>query len=158
MKRPFLLLAACLAATGCVEYARVDRGSVQPQEELRVRVTDEAAVRLASHFGRITDEVTATVATQGADSMAVTVWLGRDYPGTRFENVRQTVMLSNDDVTDLLRRRISVWRSAAAALGVVAVAAVMINSISLLEDPNGPDDGGPITPPSIIFRMMLPVH
>lgn len=150
------LLAASLVGSGCVEYARVDPATAQPQEDLRVRVTDDAAVRLARHFGRITDEVTATVQPQGTDSLALTVWLGRDYPGTRFENVRQTVVLDNDEVTAVLRRRLSVWRSVAAAAGVVAVAAVMVDRIFLLENPNGPDGGGPITPPAILLRLMIP--
>jgi hypothetical protein len=148
-----LLLGGALGSTACVEYVPVELGAVPPGEEVRVRVRDDAAVRLGRHFGQIREELSASVEPQGPDSVSVIVWLGKDYPGTAFENVRETVVVGRDDVTELRIRRVSVWRTAVASAGAVAAFALLVHRLVQGESPNRqPDDGG-FPPPA--FRSPL---
>jgi hypothetical protein len=156
LKTPGLALGLGLLSS-CVQYQAVEIGALPPAQEVRVHVTDEGALRLARHLGRITDDVTASVAPQN-DSIALTVWLGKDYPGTQFENVRETILLPQDEVTSVRVRKLSTWRTAALSIGVLAGALVLADQISQIGDPNrqGDDDNPPppagITLLRILFR------
>lgn len=130
-----------------MQYVPIELGAVRPQDEVRVRFTDETAVRLASEFGRITPQLEANLTPQGADSVEVSVWIGRDYVGTPFENARRTVAIARSDVVELRRKRLSVWRSALVGAGAVAVFAVIIDRVFFQEDPNPLPNGGGINPP-----------
>ena len=153
-----VLLGACFWSTGCVTYINVDLDSVPPGEEVRVRLTDEGAVRASRHLGRIRTQLDAGVAPQTPDSIAVIVWLGKNYPGTQFENVRETIVLPRHEVSDLHLRRLSVGRTAAAFAGAAAVFAVLVDQIFLQEDPNRPpDDPDDNPPPGGITILRIPI-
>lgn len=57
-----LVLAGGVVLGGCAQYTPIEVAAVPPTQEVRVRVTDEGALRLARRLGRITDDVTAIVA------------------------------------------------------------------------------------------------
>jgi len=78
--------------------------------------------------------------------MAVIVWLGKNYPGTDFENVRETVVLPRDEVAYLHLRRLSTPRTIVALAGAAAVFALLVDQIFLQESPNRPP-GSEIEPP-----------
>jgi len=141
---------------GCVEYTPIELAAVPPGQEVRVRVTDEGALRLARHLGRLTDEVNAGVAPHQSDSVAVTIWLGKDYRGTGFENVRETIVLPRTDVTSLSLRKLSKWRTVALSAAALVGTLVLANQISQIGDPNRPDDDGNPPPPSdVTFARIL---
>lgn len=142
------LLVALLACAGCVHYAPVELASVPPNEEVRVSVTDEGAVRLARHLGRITEDVTASVAPRGGDSISVTIWLGKNYPGTQFESVHETIVLPRHEVAALRFRKLSVWRTAAVSAAVLVGFALLTDRIFQIGDPNPPRDDEVPPPPS----------
>lgn len=148
-----LLLAASSGPWACVQYTPVELSAVAPLEEVRVQLTDEGAVNLARHLGRIREEVPARVEPHGSDSLALTIWLGKHYPGTQFENVRETFVLGLGDVTALRRRTLSKSRTALASVGAIAVMAVLADQIVQIGDPNRPPDDGTHPPPG--FRLML---
>lgn len=145
---------SCLAAAGCVEYVPVEVGSIPPDEELRVSVRDETAVRMARHFGQLRSELTASVEPRGPDSLAIIVWLGKDYPGTPFEDVRETVTVGRDEVVELRRRQLSVWRTAVASAAAVVAVGLVADQVIQQGDPNPPPDDGPPPPPTT-FRLRL---
>lgn len=147
------LVVAAFGMAGCVQYTPVELGAVPPNEEVRVRVTDEGAIRLARHLGRITEDVTASVAPRPGDSIAVTVWLGRNYPGTQFENVRETVVLPRGEVAALRLRKLSTWRTAALSAGALVATLVLANEIFQIGDPNRPPDDGDDPPPSAVVPL-----
>lgn len=128
-------------------------GSIPPDEEVRVRVRNETAIRLARHFGQIRDELTASVESRGPDSLAIIVWIGKDYPGTPFEDVRETVVVGRDEVVELRRRQLSAWRTAVASAGAVAALALIADQVVQQGDPNPPPDDGPDPPPTFRFRL-----
>lgn len=148
------LLVVAFSATGCVKYIPVELEAVPPEEEVRVRLTDEGAVRAARHFGRIRSELYASVAPYTPDSTAVTVWLGKDYPGTQFENVRETVILPRHEVADLHLRRLSVPRTVATCAGAGVVFAVLVHQIFFQGDPNAPSSGEDENPPPAILTLV----
>jgi hypothetical protein len=132
---------------GCVEYVPVEIGALRADEEVRVAFDEETSIRLSRSFGRITQELEGNVSPRGQDSLSVSIWIGRDYRGTAFENVRQTVSVSRAGVTDMRRREISVWRTALASAGAVAGFAFMINRVFFQENPNPPPGTGEDPPP-----------
>ena len=142
-----LLLGTAFSITACVTYVPVALDDVPTGEEVRVRFTDQGAVSAARHLGRIRTEVDAGVAPSSPDSMAVTVWLGKNYPGTQFENVRETMILPRYEVRDLHLRRLSIPRTVGALVGAAAVFAVLTDQIFFQEDPNGPPGGDDENPP-----------
>ncbi len=142
-----VLVPASYLLAGCVYYAPVGLAGVRPEEELRVRLTNPAAVRVAPSFGRIRGELSGAVEARGGDSLQVSVWLGKDYQGTPFENAHQVVILSRDEVTELSRREVSMWRTAVVAVGAAAAFSVLVDRLVFWGNPNPTDEDGTTTPP-----------
>lgn len=150
------LAAASVSSTGCVKYIPVELGAAPPEEEVRVRLSNEGAIRAARHLGRITPELDAAVEPHSPDSIAVIVWLGKNYPGTLFADVRETIILPRHEVNDLHLRRLSVPRTIAAFAGAAVVFGVLVDHIFFQEDPNAPpppDDDNPPPATLTLFRI-----
>ena len=148
-----LLLSTSLSSTACVTYTRVDLDHVPAGEEVRVRLTDDGAVRAARHLGRLRTELDADVTPRAPDSVAVIVWLGRNYAGTQFENVRETIVLPRHEVDAIHVRELSVKRTTAALAGAAVVFALLVDQIFLQEDPNRPPEVDDENPPPAGFRL-----
>jgi hypothetical protein len=140
-----------------VRYVPVEIGAVRPNDEMRIRLTDDAAVRLAREFGRISSQIEGNVGPRGVDSMEVAVWVGRDYAGTQFSTVRQTVSLARAEVTDLSRRQFSIGRTVLASSVGIALFVALVDQVFLQEDPN-PTRNDDIPPPPAggIIRLRIP--
>ena len=137
----------CLALTGCFRYVRVEPAVVRPHDDVQVQFTDEAAIRLAREFGRITESLEGRIPQQRPDSLSISVWIGRDYQGTQFGNVHQTVFVGREEVAQVRRRQFSLSRTALVASGTLVVFAVLVSQIFQQEDPNVPRDGTTTPPP-----------
>ncbi len=142
-----LLVVASLSASACIRYVNVDLERAAAGEDVRVRLTDEGAVRAARHLGRIATELDADVQPRPADSVAVIVWLGRNYAGTQFEDVRETIVFPATEVQDLHLRELSPQRTAVALGGAAIVFAFLVDQIFLQEDPNRPPGADRDNPP-----------
>jgi hypothetical protein len=151
------VVLAAFAAGGCFRYVPVQVTAVPPQEEVRLHVTDDAAIRLARDFGRITPELDARLEPHGPDSLMVSVWIGRNYPGTQFENVHQTVSLGRSELVQVRRRQFSWQRTALATAGTLAIFAVLVGRIFQQEDPNTPREDGPNPPPPDPGFIRIPI-
>lgn len=152
-----LLLGASFGSMGCVSYVPVEPEAVPPEEEVRVRFTNEGAIRAARQLGRIRTELDAGVAPMPHDSIEVVVWLGKNYPGTAFENVRETLVLPRSEVSDLHLRRLNVPRTVAALVGAGVVFSLLVDKIFLQEHPGVPpgDDENP--PPAGMTLLRIPL-
>ena len=148
-----LLVGTSLSSTACVAYVEVDAALVPEAEEVRVRLTDDGAVRAARHLGRFRTELDAAVDLRPPDSVAVIVWLGKNYPGTQFENVRETIVLPRHEVSDIHLRRLSAKRTAVALVGAAGLFALLVDQIFLQEDPNRPPEVDDENPPPAGFRL-----
>lgn len=147
MKYAALFLAAALVSTGCFTYVPVEPAAVRPNEEVRVRITEQAALRVAPQVGRFTSEIEAELTPASEDSLTLSVWVGRDYRGTAFENVHQTFAVGRNEVLEIRRRQLDKPKTFIMGAGVVAVFAILIDRIVLVEDPNPANDGNPPPPP-----------
>lgn len=152
-----LLIAACVTAAGCFRYVPVEAAAVDPGETVRVRFTDDASVRLVESFGRITTTLEGRARPVLPDSLVVSIWIGRDYAGTQFENVHQSVAVGLREVTAIERRELSRRRTAFAAAGAVALFAMLVQQVMLQEDPNPPVGGTDPPPPPAPAVLSIPL-
>ncbi len=146
-----LLLAILTTGQGCYSYHATQLPDVQPGEEVRVVLEEagyrrvapgaarEAAPRLEGRFAGVTD-----------DSLTVQVWIGEAYRGTPFESAYQDLVIPLIDVQRVENRVLSGKRTALVATGVVALIAVLIDSLGLVNIlGNGGGEGIPDPP---LFR------
>ena len=143
---PILALCALWSA-GCFKYARVETNAVPPEEDVRIRVTRDAAIRVGPHLGNISERLEGRLAPLGQDSLVVAVWIGKDYIGSPFENTRQRVSLTPNEIVEVRRRTISWPRTALAAAGLIAGTVLFIDQIGLIGDDNPRDPRTPYQPP-----------
>ena len=132
---------ALLLAPGCFRYQAVDPGAVTPRDEVRVVLTDSAAVRLALHYGAITKRLEGQLTPAGPDSLLLAVWVGQAYAGTAFESARQRVSLGRGEVMEVRRRTFAPTQTVLVSAAVLGVIAMIINQVGFLEDPNPLPDG-----------------
>jgi hypothetical protein len=142
-----LLLVALLTTAGCYTYVAVPVSAVRPDEEVRVRVTEAAATRLVGELGVYTAQFEGNLAPAPvADSLSLSVEIGRAYRGMALENARQTLYLGPGELLEVRRRRFSRERTALATAGVLAGFVLLTRSVVQLLDPN-PNPDGPLPPP-----------
>ena len=149
MKRnhSFTVLLAAGLTSACFQYQTIQPAVVRAEEEVRVRISDDAAVRLAGHYGSITRQLEGQLSPLSSDSLLLAVWIGRQYTGTAFENARQRLSLGRQEVLEVRRREFSVTRTAIVTTGVLAVLGLVIHRIGFLENPNPPNGDGLGEPP-----------
>lgn len=132
----------------CFRYVPLDAGMVQPGEDVRLVVSYDAQQGSSNRTALPAQSVEGQLVRAGDDSVAVSVWIGRDYRGTPFESTYQTFTVPRRDVLRIERRQLSKWRTGLVAVGAAVGIAVLVDRMGLIEDPNPPDDpGGPPTPP-----------
>lgn len=141
-RRRLIPLLALILAPACFRYQAVELGTVSPREEVRVVLTDDAAVRLALNYGAISKRLEGQLSPTGADSLMLAVWIGRNYAGTSFENARQRLSLGRGEVVEVRRRTFSPTRTAIVTAGVLGVLGIIIDRIAFLENPNPLPGGG----------------
>jgi hypothetical protein len=147
-------MVLALWSAGCFRYTRIEPAAAPAEEELRVRVTREAAVRVGSQLGRLSEQYEGRLEPLGTDSVILAVWIGKDYIGSPFENTRQRVSLVPGEIVEVRRRTLDVRRTALAAAAVIAVTGAVIGTVVTEGDPNLGDPGGPYQPP-VDFRIPL---
>ena len=149
---PITIIA--LWSAGCFKYTPVAVSAAPGEEELRVRVTRDAAMRVGPQLGRLSEQYEGRLEPLGTDSIVLAIWIGKDYIGSPFENTRQRVSLTPGEIVEVRRRTLDVRRTAHAAAAVVAVTGVVIRAVGTEGDPNPGDPGGPYQPP-VDFRIPL---
>ena len=150
----FLLAAP---ASGCYRYVPIDPASAGAQEEVQVRLTDAAAVRLARELGTYTSRLEGQVGRGAGDSVSVALTIGRDYRGVSLESTRQVLFLGRSEVVDVRRRELSRTRTALAGVGALVALAAAAGAVSQLSDPNpGTEEPPPPPPPGIRALLRIP--
>ncbi|HET9984396.1 MAG TPA: hypothetical protein VFQ38_12440 [Longimicrobiales bacterium] len=140
-------LVAAAGSAACFRYVPVQPAAVRPTEDVRVALSDSAAVRLVSELGAYTGELEGRLAPQHGDSLSLSILIGREYRGVALDQVRQTLFLGRGEVVAVQRREFSRGRTALVLGGVLAGFVAMAQAIHVLGDPNGPSEGGPPPPP-----------
>jgi hypothetical protein len=140
-------LAVALSGSGCFRYAPIPIESVRPGEDVQVRLTDAAAARLAGEFGAYSQRLEGPLATEGRDSLSISLMVGREYNGMALEGVRQTLFLGRSEVVEVRRRELSRSRTAMAGAGALVVFALVVNAVTQMGDDNPTAGEQPPPPP-----------
>lgn len=151
------LVIATLASAGCYSYVPVSFQAVGSKEDVRLRLTEGAAARLAKDLGTFSTEVDGQLAREGADSVSLGVPIDRSYRGTTIGTTTQTIFLSRSEVLEVRKREFSRSRTVLVSAGVVVGFGALAAGIVQLVDQNGPSDQGTTPPPPPALRRP-PAH
>lgn len=116
-------------------------------EQVRVRVTETAATRLVREFGAYTTLLDGQFSHERADSVSVSVLIGRAYQGVSLESMRQTLFLARHELVEVRRRQLSRVRTAVASAAVMGAFALLVKSVVQEGDPNDNTEPPPPPPP-----------
>jgi hypothetical protein len=145
--------------SGCYRYVPVDIAAIRPTEDVRVQVTESAAVRLVKEFGTYLTALEGRVSREGTDSLSITVPIGRDYRGVSLEGGRQVLFLGRSEVVGLRRREFSRGRTLAVSAGALVVFGALVAAVTQWSDPNSSVVEPPPPPPpagAIVIRFGIP--
>ena len=134
------LPAGVVALSGCYGFEAVSPASLAPNAEVRVRITRDAAARLAGELGAALTQLDGTLAARGPDSLTLTVPIRREYRGVTLNSAVQVLSLGRSDVVDVRRSRLARGRT---LVGFALLAAAIVQ----LTDPNPGSDHQPPPPP-----------
>jgi hypothetical protein len=146
------LLVAGVANAGCYSYVPISVGAVAPKEEVRIRVTEGAAARLAKDLGVFSTEIDGQFAREGADSISVGVAVDRAYRGTTIGTTTQVLFLGQSEVVEVRKREFSRTRTVLVSTGTLVGFGLLAVGIKQLVDPNGPSQDQPPPPPPAPVR------
>lgn len=142
------LLAAVLANGACYHYVPISPDAAASGEELRVRITKEAAARLAGELGTYSTDLDGKVSLRGTDSLAVAVPIARAYQGVTIDTTAQLLTLGRSEVVDVRRSELSRGRTILTGVAVVAAFALLVGAVHQITNPNpGTDETLPQPPP-----------
>jgi hypothetical protein len=153
------LLVVSSVSTGCYSYVPISMANVAPQEDVRLRVTEDAAARLAKDVGVFSTEIDGQFARESADSVSVGVSVDRAYRGTTIGTTTQVLFLGRSEVLEVRKREFSRSRTVLVAAGTAVGFGLLAVGITQLVDPNGPSqDQPPPPPPATPLRRPMAHH
>jgi len=162
MRRSGSVLLLALSLAGCYRYVPSRLSEVGPEQDVRIRVAEDEASRLADFTrdgGRVVD---GRVVEQGPDSLLVRVESRGELRGARLQMLYQRVNVSRPAVLEIERRELDKGRTyLLTGAGVVAIAAVAAAGIAGGGSDTPPDGGGPqesVVPSSSLRVPLLGVR
>jgi hypothetical protein len=159
------MFLAAAANTACYSYVPVSFASVPAKEDVRLRVTEDAAVRLVKEVGAFSTELDGQVAPEGRDSISLGVTIDRTYRGAAIGTATHTLVLARSEIIEVRRREFSKSRTVALTVGTLVGFGALAAGIAQLVDPNGAPEGEvtPPPPPNVRrpsgfhFRLHIPI-
>jgi hypothetical protein len=144
--RTMSLLLVTTLSTACYRYSTTQVDSVMPRAQVRARITDSEAERLAPLLGRSLRSLHGTVITSGGDSLLLEVPATGDraLAGGTIQPLHQRVAISRSGIQELERKQLN--RSGTFALigaGAIAVGYVLLRALDVIGGPPPPDGGVP---------------
>jgi hypothetical protein len=140
------LSLAAAANAACYHYVPVSLETAGSNDEVRVRVTADAAARLTKDLGAFTTEIDGQFAPQGRDSVSVAVPIDRAYRGMTVGTTTQVLFLGRSEVVDVRKREFDRARTILVTTGAVVGFGLLATTVVQLADPN-PDSQDGRTPP-----------
>jgi hypothetical protein len=153
IRRAGLLFLASLSSA-CFTYRPHSTDQVKPNDEIRLIVTDAAALRLTQQFG-VSPPFEGRLSPLGSDSFGLAVWVGRGFSGSDFATVRQTVPVFRSDILEVQRRQLSIKRSAYFTVGVIAAVTILVDRLGVIDLPWPGESEAPTPPEPDPFRRRL---
>jgi hypothetical protein len=141
------LVLAGLVNGGCFTYAPIKFESVQPKDDVRLRVTEDAAARLSKELGAFSTEIDGELSPEGRDSVALGISIDRSYKGMTVGTSTQTLVLARSEVLEVRKRQFSKQRTVIVSVASVVGFGLLAAGVVQLLDPNGPDDSQTTNPP-----------
>jgi hypothetical protein len=159
------VILAAAVNTACYSYVPVSFSSVPAKEDVRLRVTEDAAVRLVKEVGAFSTELDGQLTPEGRDSISLGVTIDRTYRGATIGTATQTLVLARSEILEVRRREFSKSRTVALTVGTLVGFGALAAGIAQLVDPNGAPEGEVIQPPppnsrrpsGFQFRLHIPV-
>ena len=146
--RAVAVFSIAIGSAGCHKYVPVQVATVDPQEDVRILVTESAAARLSRDLGLYTTSLEGRLRQEEHDSVSISVPVTRIYRGRQMESGWQTLFLGRGEVVRVDRRELSRARTVAAGVGAVAVFALIVNTVVQWVDPNPSTEEPPPPPPA----------
>jgi hypothetical protein len=141
-----LLLMLLSSSSACFTYVPVQMTALAPQQDVRVRITDNAGARLIKDLGVYTTQLDGEFEAHG-DSVSVTVPIVREYRGLALPATNQSLYLSRSEVVEIRQRRLSTTRTVLATAGVVAGFVALVESVQAIFNPSEATEEPPPPPP-----------
>ena len=148
-----LLLVLVSSSSACFTYVPVQMTALAPQQDVRVRITDNAGARLIKDLGVYTTQLDGEFEAHG-DSVSVTVPIVREYRGLALPATNQSLYLSRSEVVEIRQRRLSTARTVLATAGVVAGFVALVESVQAIFNPSEATEEPP-PPPPVGIRIPL---
>lgn len=158
-------MVAASAGTACYRYVPVAPATVASNDEVRIRITDDAAARISKDLGAYLTEIDGQWAPQGRDSVSIAIPIERTYHGMTVGSTSQVLYLGRTEVVEVRKREFDRARTVLLSAGIVAGFGVLAAGIVQLADPN-PDSQEPPPPPpptpsripiSHLFTVRIPI-
>jgi hypothetical protein len=157
-RRVAALLIAGMASTACYRYAPIPLAAVAAKDEVRVRITQDAAARLSKDLGSYSTELDGQLSSQGPDSVALGVPIDRAYRGVTVGTTTQQLFLGRSEVVEVRKREFSRGRTVLLSAGAVVGFGLLVGTIAQLGDPNPNGDDHATLPPPSTSRAPLGYH
>ena len=145
--RAVAVFSIAMGSGGCHKYVPVQVATVDPQEDVRIVVTESAAARLSQDLGLYTTSLQGRLRQEPPDSVSIAVPVTRVYQGRLVDSGRQVLFLGRSEVVRVDRRELSRTRTVAVGVGAVAVFGLIVNSVVQWLDPNPSGEEPPPPPP-----------
>ncbi len=145
--RALAAFSLAVVSAACHRYAPAEVASVDPQESVRVIITEPAATRLSSDLGAFTRSLEGRLRQEAHDSVSISVPVTRVYQGRTVDSGWQTLFLGRGEVVRVERRELSRGRTIALGVGVVAAFTLLVNTVVQWVDPNPSGEEQPPPPP-----------
>lgn len=152
---------ACVAAAvlltlqlaGCYAY-QTTREPPRPGESLRARLTPAGSAWLVETIGRSRENVDGTLVRQDAETLVFATWRADLPASTQFRTSIDTLRIPRQHVAAIEERRLSIGRTAIAAVVAAGIVALVASEIA---GAGGSDDGGGGGTPFLVMPLPLPI-
>ena len=141
------LWVAGSTAAACYRYVPIAPDAAASRDEVRIRLTEDAAARLSKDLGAYVTEIDGQFAPQGADSVAITIPIERQYHGMTVGTTSQVLYLGRSEVVEVEKRQFDRARTALVTAGTVVGFGILAAGIVQLTDPNSDSQDHPPPPP-----------
>lgn len=135
-------LALVLVFVGCFAYVPVTGEDPSTGSDVRLRLSNPAAVELSDRVGTVVRSVEGPLVGATPDSLVVDVGWRALYAGTVFEGRRDTLSFHRTEVLEIDQRQLSRTRTGLLGAGFIAAAILVVRSLSGGGSEGSPGNGG----------------
>lgn len=144
--RTFTLVACLVTCGGCYSYQPIDVADIQPQMDVRARLSGQQAEALADALATDDRVVEGRVIENGADQVLLEVTAATAERRGRLETLNQRVRIPTTEIQAVDQKSMDQTKTTlvvAAGVGVVAAAVVLAITGSSSSTTPGTGPGGP---------------